>query len=735
MKRAEILISGMHCASCAAKIEKSLMSLKGVKSAAVNFASEKAAVEFDEKAVREDELLGAIEKLGYKARLHDDNGHDREKEEREKEKKALKKLFLFSLALSIPVFIIAMPLKFFGISVPHENIILLLLTTPVQFIVGWRFYKGAFLSLRAKTATMDTLIAIGTSAAYFYSLLVVIFPERFGDHVYFETAALIITFIILGKWMEAVTKGRASEAIKKLIGLQPKTATVIRKGKEMKIPIEEVAVGDLIVVKPGEKIPVDGIVVDGFSSVDESMITGESLPVGKKKGDAVIGATINRHGSLTFRATKVGRDTVLSQIVKLVEEAQGSKAPIQRMADKVSGYFVPAVIIIAVISFMLWFLLFGQTFLFSLTIFIAVLIIACPCALGLATPTAIMVGTGKGAENGILIKNAEALENAHKLTTIVFDKTGTLTQGKPAVTDVVATGGFGEKDVLEYAAIAEKKSEHPLAEAVLAKAADEKIRIGNPDRFEAIPGYGVVARCEGREILLGNRALMKKRKVEIAGVDAKIREMENDGKTVMILAVSGKAAGMLAVADTLKEHSADAVRKLREMGKEVIMITGDNERTAKAIAGKLGIEHVLAGVLPDGKEKEIEKLQKQGKVVAMVGDGINDAPALAKADVGIALGAGTDVALETGQIVLIKDDLRDVVTAIDLSSYTVKKIRQNLFWAFFYNSVGIPVAAGVLYPSTGFLLSPEVAAAAMAMSSVSVVSNSLSMKRYRKVLS
>jgi len=730
-KKREMLISGMHCASCAARIEKQLRSMKGVTRADINFATERAAVEFDEKLADENAIIKAIENLGYRASIRDEKTQDLEKLEREKETKNLKLMFLLSLVLSVPVFIISMPLRWLSISLPYENLLLLLLATPVQFVAGWRFYRGAFSALKARTATMDTLVALGTSAAYFYSVSVVLLPGLLGGGVYFETSSVLITFILLGKLLEAAAKGRTSEAIKKLMGLQPKTATVIRKGEEMQIPIDDVVVGDMIIVKPGQKIPVDGVVVEGFSSVDESMITGESIPVEKHKGDTVIGATINKQGSFRFRAAKVGRNTALRQIIRLVEEAQGSKAPIQKLADRVSGIFVPAVLIIAILSFSFWYFIMGQSFVFSLSIFVAVLIIACPCALGLATPTAIIAGTGKGAENGILIKDAEALEKAHRLDTIVFDKTGTLTNGKPVVTDIIAIGKLEEKDVLRYAAIAEKNSEHPLAEAVLAKAREGKIKVPDAGSFEALPGHGIIAKFERRVMLLGNRNLMKKYGIETGGLEEKIGALENEGKTVMMLSLNGKAAGLVAVADTLKDSSKEAVMKLRGMGKDVIMITGDNRRTADAIGKQAGIEHILAEVLPEEKEKEIEKLQKKGRIVAMVGDGINDAPALARADIGIAIGAGTDVALETGQIVLIKNDARDVAKAIELSNYTFKKIRQNLFWAFFYNSIGIPVAAGVLYPFTGFLLDPMVAGAAMAFSSVSVVSNSLMMKRYK----
>jgi Cu+-exporting ATPase len=726
MKKITILISGMHCASCASKIESSIKKMKGVKDANVNIATERATVKFNEKITSESKIKRVIERLGYK--VIGKESPDKEREAREKEAWQLEKLFIASVILTVPIFVISMPFEWLGISISYESFILLLLATPVQFIVGFRFYKGAFSALRARTANMDTLIAIGTSAAYFYSLSVIIFPFL-GSDVYFETSAILITFIMLGKWMEALTKGKASEAIKKLISLQPKTATVIRRGKELQIPIRDVKVGDIILVKPGQRIPVDGRVVEGSSSVNESMITGESIPVEKSKGDTVIGATINKNGSFRFRATKVGSKTVLNQIIKLVEDAQGSKAPIQRLADKASSYFVPTVIFIAIVSSMFWYLT-GQSFVFSLSVFIAVLIIACPCALGLATPTAIIVGTGKGAENGILIKSAEALENAHKVNTVVFDKTGTLTRGKPEVTDIVRVGRLVKKDILRYAAIAEKNSEHPLADAITNKARQLKLKVPDSKSFRAVPGHGIRA-SYGKQILFGNRKLMKKYRVKV-NVGGRIDSLEGEGKTVMILALNNKVVGLIAVADTLKNFSARTVKKLQKMGKKVVMITGDNKRTAYAVARQAGINIVLADVLPEDKEKEIARFQEQGMVVAMVGDGINDAPALAKADVGIAIGAGTDIALETGQIVLIKNDIRDVVTAIDLSNYTVKKIRQNLFWAFFYNSIGIPVAAGILYPSTGFLLNPIVAGAAMAFSSVSVVSNSLLMKRYKK---
>ena len=1082
----------MHCASCAQDIEKNLKKLKGVSFVNVNFATERATVEFNENVISKSRIFDSIEKIGYKIIKESVETVDKEKVARESEIRKLKILFLFSLALSVPIFIVSMVLEWFNVMIPDKNIILFLLATPVQFIAGYEFYKGAFSALRSKTANMDSLITLGTSAAYFYSLFVVLFPNSLGEHVYFETSAVLMTFIIFGKWLEAVTKGKTSESIKKLIGLQPKTATVIRDEKEIQVPIGDVIKEDIVLVKPGQRIPVDGFVVSGLSSVDESMISGESIPIQKKKGDKVIGGTINKHGSFKFKATRIGKDMVLSQIIKLVEDAQGSKAPIQRLADKVSSYFVPAVLVIAILSFSSWYFFFGQSFIFSLSVFISVLIIACPCALGLATPTAIIVGTGKGAENGILIKSAEALENTHKLNTIVFDKTGTLTKGKPEITDIISLDKLSKKEILRYASIAEKGSEHPLAESIINKAKEKRMKIPEARFFKAIPGYGIIAKYEKKSITFGNTKLMKKYKIKTFDAEEKVTRLENEGKTVMVLALNEKVIGLIAVADTIKEFSKKAVQELHQMNKEVIMITGDNKRTADAIAKQLEIDNVLADVLPEDKEKEIEKLQKDGKClvsdsviltnpdlkeiknidtndkilsingnfqkikkiferrysgevievkpaflpkltvtskhpvlvlrynsmklrkniyrkfrngfkdfekymrwipaknltrsdfvvfpkykvnavetidfnkyifnmkyytltknriisrqdvslpqnvevngdflelcgwylaegssngktvelslskeegihaeristligkvfkikprveirdkeirvrvgssilvrffrdqfghdakhkkipywvinspkerlkqfvdaylkgdgteneklsifstssktiayqlliilnklgslgsfninngkrlgdsmfvitvsrkperdryiktdkfylvpiskisrknykgnvynletddhtfsapflvhncVGAVGDGINDAPMLARADIGIAIGAGTDIALETGQIILIKNDLRDVVKAIDLSNYTIKKIKQNLFWAFFYNSILIPIAAGLLYPLT---INPMLAGAAMAFSSVSVVSNSLLMKRYK----
>ena len=739
-------VKGMHCASCVRKVEKSLQRVPGIENPSVNLLAETATCEIDPKKVPLETVKKAIEKAGYQAVEYQ---HDQHKEQKEKEIKRLRLKVIIGTILSAPLFIFSFP-EWFPVPMMLTNYwLLLVLATPVQFWVGSQFYQGFFSALKAKTADMNTLITIGSSAAYFYSIAVIAFPSLFKTPegmtaVYFDTAAIIITLITLGRYFEAVAKGRTSEAIKKLVGLQPKKARVIRNGKEMEIGVDLVQVGDSIIIRPGEKIPVDGKVISGHSTVDESMVTGESIPVEKNPGDTVIGATLNKLGTVTFKATKVGKDTLLAQIIRLVEEAQTSKAPIQRLADKVSSVFVPIVLIIALASSLIWFyagpsILAGEylsyfasitPFLFALTIFIAVLIIACPCAMGLATPTAIMVGTGKGAESGILIKDAKALETAHRLTTIVFDKTGTLTKGKPEVVDVVPFG-VKENDVIKFAAIGEKHSEHPLGEAIVNKAKALGMQIPNADSFKAIPGRGIEARYGRSVILLGNRRLMDESHISRAEAERKIVQLEDEGKTVMVLAVDKKIIGLIAVADTIKESSRGAIQRLQKMGKEVVMITGDNKRTAIAIAKKLGIKYVLAEVLPETKAEQIKKLQKKGKVVAMVGDGINDSPALAQADVGIAIGSGTDVAIETGDMVLIKNDIKDVVKAIDLSRYVIKKIRQNLFWAFFYNIILIPVAAGILYPFTGFLLNPIFAAAAMALSSVSVVGNSLLMKGYK----
>ncbi|HIJ97862.1 TPA: heavy metal translocating P-type ATPase [archaeon] len=649
----------------------------------------------------------------------------------EEERKKLFGTMIFSIVLGIFVLIFEhfYSISFDGLS---TELILFLLATPVQFIGGWRFYLGSIDAIKAKQANMDLLIAIGTSAAWVYSSVVVfqgiLFPTVFttGAAVYFVESSLIIGFILVGKYAEIVVKGRASQAVRKLLDLQPKLASVLKGGKETQIPVEQVKVGDTIIVRPGERIPVDAVVIDGHSSVDESMITGESIPVEKSIGAKVIGATINKRGMLKIKAEKVGTDMTLQQIVRMVQEAIVSKAEIQRMADLVAGYFVPVVVLIAIGSFAFWFYVAGQPFSFALTTLIAVLIIACPCALGIATPAAIMIGAGKGAQKGILIKTGEVLERALKLNTIVLDKTGTLTKGEPSVTDIISIGKGNDKTLLEFAAAVEKGSEHPLGEAIVAAAEKAKIKLFEAKNFEAISGMGVKASYKGRQVLLGNRKLMEKFRVAVSDeAEQKLVSLEEDGKTAMLVAVQGKLLGIIAAADTLKENSAEAIREMQEMGLEVTMLTGDNIRTANAIARKLGMKNVLAEVLPADKEKEIKKLQQQGKIVAMVGDGINDAPALAQADVGIAIGSGTDIAKETGGIVLIKNDLRDVVSAIELSKNTVAKIKQNLFWAFFYNIILIPVAAGALYPVNGVLLNPIFAAIAMSLSSITVVGNSM----------
>ena len=728
-------VAGMHSTHCEGVISNVLSSKAGIINFKVSFANSSAEVEFDPTLTTIQDIKKYIEEPGYIVQeVTKETSVDIDKELKLREIKILKNKLIIGVILSFFIFLGSFPEWFpFVPEILTNYIILFILSTPVQFYVGWQFYKGFWSALKHGSADMNTLIAVGTSAAYIYSVIATFFPGFFKNiqvSVYYDTAAIIITLIILGRLLEAIAKGHTSDAIKKLIGLQPRTANVIRNNKEIAIDVEDVQVNDILVVRPGEKIPVDGIIVKGETSIDESMITGESMPIEKKEGDIVIGATINKNGLLRVKATKVGRDTTLAQIIRLVEEAQASKAPIQRLADKIAGIFVPVVILIAIISFIIW-LIFGPepSFNFALLNFVAVLIIACPCALGLATPTAIMVGTGKGAENGILIKGGEALEAACKVMTIVFDKTGTLTKGKPEVTDLIPLNG--EKDLLKYAAVAESGSEHPLAESILREADEKEVRYQEAHSFKAIEGKGVEATWLSKKILLGNRVLMKDNGISTKGIDVKIMELENQGKTVMIVAVNKKILGLIAVADTLKENSKEAIEMLNRMGKEVYMITGDNERTAKAIANEIGIDNVLAEVLPGEKADKIKELQEQGKIVAMIGDGINDAPALAQADLGIAIGSGTDVAIETGGIVLIKDDLRDVIRSINLSSYTVKKIKQNLFWAFFYNILGIPIAAGILYPFTGFLLSPIIASIAMGASSISVVSNSLLMKKYK----
>ncbi len=746
-KRLDLKIGGMDCASCASLIERSLKQAKGVESANVNFSAEKAYIVFDETKNSEKDLIAVVNNAGYKANLAADISTDMERIRKEKIISQYFNKFLFSLILSIPM-VYFMFFDFFkfvpgrDLLLPYVGIISLVLTIPVQFYAGAGFYKGMWASLRMRTFNMDSLIAIGTSTAFFYSLInysiYAITNKTFIGlggmkipELYFETAAFLITFVLLGKWLEAKAKGKTSDAIRKLMGLAATTARVIRNGKTKDIPIEEVVHGDIILVRPGEKIPVDGNIIKGTSSIDESMITGESIPVEKNVGNSVIGSTINKTGAFEFEATKVGAETMLAQIIKLIEEAQGSKAPIQAFADRVSAWFVPIVICIAILTFLVWFFLIGATLSFSLLAFTAVIVIACPCALGLATPTAIMVGTGKGAENGILIKGGEPLEAAQNIDAVIFDKTGTLTNGKPEVTDIVSFGNFDKDDVLKIAASMEKLSEHSLAEAIYGYAEEKNIELDEVENFTAIPGFGVSGSIDGKSYFFGNRKLISDfAKLDYSKIEKDISKFEENGKTVMILASKVEILGFIAVADRVKETSKEAVDSLKDLGIDVYMVTGDNAKTANAIAMEIGITNVLSEVLPEDKAYEVKKLQKKGLRVAMVGDGINDAPALAQAELGIAMGSGTDIAMETGGIVIIKNDLRDVFVAIQLARQTMSKIRQNMFFALFYNVVGIPIAARV-FMNFGLVLKPELAGLAMAMSSVSVVTNSLLLKYFK----
>ncbi|QTA38879.1 copper-translocating P-type ATPase [Thermosipho ferrireducens] len=741
-KTVTIPISGMTCASCAARITKEIQKLEGIEKVDVNFATEKALVTYDPSKVRVSAIKKAIENAGYKPlEIDAKDQYDVEKERRQREMRILWRKFVVSAIFSVPLLYIAMG-HILGVDLPtfinpeihpfNFALIQLLLTIPIA-IAGYKFYTVGFKNLIKRSPNMDSLIAIGTAAAILYGLygtVAIYFGKtEYTNDLYFETAGVIITLILLGKYLESVTKGKTSEAIKKLMGLQPKTALILQDGEEIEIPVDEVEVGDLIIVKPGEKIPVDGVIIEGRTSVDESMLTGESIPVEKNVGDKVIGGSINKNGTIVFKATKVGKDTALAQIIKLVEEAQTSKAPIAKLADVISGYFVPTVIVIAIVAAILWYIT-GASPVFALTIFISVLVIACPCALGLATPTAIMVGTGKGAEYGVLIKGGEPLEMTHKIKTIVFDKTGTITEGKPKVTDIFTKGNYSKDELLSIAASAEKGSEHPLGEAIVKAAEEKNLELKKIDKFMAIPGHGIEVTIEDMDIYLGNLKLMKDKNIEITLVD-EANKLANEGKTPMYIAINGKLEGIIAVADTVKPSSASAIRKLHKMGIKVAMITGDNRRTAEAIARQVGIDIVLAEVLPQDKANEVKKLQENGEVVAMVGDGINDAPALAQADVGIAIGSGTDVAIESADIVLMKSDLEDVVTAIQLSKATIRNIKENLFWAFAYNTAGIPIAAGLLYIFGGPLLNPMIAAAAMAFSSVSVLMNALRLKTFK----
>ena len=738
-QKIDLAIKGMTCAACVRRVETALANAPGVLNASVNLSTERATVTYHPNSAKLTDFIAAIKDTGYDAEaIDDDKTDDWERADREQRYKTLFNKLIFSAVLTFFILLGSLPmmLPIFG-EFPERILwlILFVLTTPVLFYPGVQFYVGAWKALKHRTADMNTLIAIGTGAAYLYSAVATFFPDFLPQnmrHVYYDTTAVIITLILFGRLLEARAKGRTSEAIKKLMGLAPKTARIIRDGNEIDLPIEDVQVGEIILVRPGEKIPVDGEVIRGSSSVDESMLTGESLPVKKEPGDEVIGATMNKTGAFQFRATKVGKDTALSQIIRLVEQAQGSKAPIQRMADIVSSIFVPIVIGIALLTFIVWYF-FGPTpsLIYAMITFVTVLIIACPCALGLATPTSIMVGTGKGAELGILIKSGEALETAHHIDTIVFDKTGTITVGEPAVTDIIAFNNFDEKDIHSMAASVEQMSEHPLGEAVVNSAKQQGIKIFQPDNFRALPGHGVAARVNGAEIIIGNLKLMQERGIAIESVKDTLIKLADDGKTPMIVSFDERVAGIIAVADPIKEDSVKAVRDLKKLGLEIVMITGDNKRTAMAVGRKVGIERVFAEVLPEEKANQIAKLQAEGKKVAMVGDGINDAPALAQADIGIAIGTGTDVAIEASDITLIKGNLANVTTAIQLSKAVMRNIKQNLFGSFIYNILGIPVAAGLLYPFFGLLLNPMIAAAAMAASSVTVVSNALRLRHFK----
>ena len=725
-------IRGMHCASCTGKVERALYATPGVVSASVSLASEDALIEYHADQTDPAALRTVITAVGFEAAQREDGHDDADQQYQQAELAELKIKLLVSAVLTLGIMLGSM----LRLPLLSHPLVLLLLTTPIQFWVGWQFYQGAWASARHGMSDMNTLIAVGTSAAYGYSLMAVLAPGLFGaigqaPQVYFETAAMIITLILLGRFLEARAKGRAADAIQRLLELQPNTARVVRDGREMEIPVTHVRVGDTIAVRPGEKISVDGRIISGVSAVDEAMLTGESMPVDKQPGDSVVGATLNKTGAFTFQATRVGKETTLAQIVHLVRQAQSSKAPIQRLADTIASYFVPAVISIAMLTFGAW-MLFGPepALSFAIMNFVAVLIIACPCALGLATPTAIMVGTGRGAEQGVLIKSGDALERMHAVTTVVFDKTGTLTTGQPEVTSVLAVSG-SEAELLRLAASVEQKSEHPLGQAIVRHAQSQELSLIEVETFQATPGQGVMASVGEKTVLIGNRRFCQEHSINLSQLETAAESLAQSGKTPMFMAVNGRAVGLIAVADVLKAEALNALARIRQLGLNPVMLTGDNRRTAEAIAQQAGIAQVVAEVLPEDKAAEIARLQANGQVVGMVGDGINDAPALVQADVGIALGTGTDVAIDAADITLIRGDLQGVVTAIRLSRRTMQVIRQNLFWAFFYNAAGIPIAAGVLYPFFQLVLNPMVAALAMALSSVSVITNSLRLRAAR----
>ena len=736
-------IEGMTCSACSKAVERSVKKLEGIEEVSVNFASQKLKVVYIDDIVKVSQIKGAVEKAGYK--LTEEESIDMSKIRKEKEIKVLWNRFLYSAIFAIPLLIVSMG-HMMGMFLPEfldpvkspQSFALaqLILTTPVV-VMGNKFYSVGFKTLFKREPNMDSLIAIGTLSAYLYGIFAVykIFTGNieYIHKLYFESAAVILTLITLGKYLEAVTKGKTSEAIKKLMNLTPKIAVIIREDKEIIVSVDEVEIEDIVIVKPGERLPVDGVIVDGITSIDESMLTGESIPVEKNKGDKVIGGSINKNGYVKYKATKVGKDTTLSQIIKLVEDAQGSKAPIARMADVIAGYFVPIVITLAIISSLAWGLS-GKSFSFSLTIFISVLVIACPCALGLATPTAIMVGTGKGADYGVLIKSGEALETAHKIETVVFDKTGTITEGDPRVTDIIVLGEVQDEEILQIAASAEKGSEHPLGEAIVNELKNRKLQFKVVEEFQAIPGHGIRAKIENKNLLLGNKKLMTENNIDLGKAEKTAVKLAEEGKTPMYIVIDDNIQGIIAVADVLKDSSKKAVEELHKMNIEVAMITGDNKRTAEAIGKRVGIDRILAEVLPEDKAQWVKKLQDEGKKVAMVGDGINDAPALAQSDVGIAIGSGTDVAIESADIVLMRSDLIDVPTAILLSKKTIKNIKENLFWAFAYNTIGIPVAMGLLYLFfNGPLLNPMIAAASMSFSSVSVLLNALRLKSFKPI--